>query len=910
MWLPAEFSLADAKLLSSTEDFSLRRRLFGPLGRKHGASVFRPLNGNDWVRLANGVTGAIQRNAEAAPQPQTETRIRASSASHAVSSTEQFGADTRSEASGAAQIESATRAAPQTQDNSDHGSTRHWSGARDADVLDGWRAYRTSFVAAAPPALQIVHSSALASWAIAAFLLCLVAGGWLARRQREVYVVCMAVAAGAAIVLPAALASLATGVFLGLLMSLIGMPSRAPKTDDTPTKTWNHAIGTGVVAFAAILVFIERTLAQPSTVDEQPASRAIADHPAGSGASETANSPEPNAIHSVMIPTGASGQPVGTKWYVGERLLRELFKSAQSRQMSARDWLLRDMACEGELRERDEGSGIVAGEWKLTLAIDVMARGTTIALPFVEREAKWTATATLDGIPAAISWNSDGHGCEIQVIEPGTYDLAISFVPQIEAIGERYQIELTFPEVVGARVSIRYPASLVRLQATGAVPSSQSGSTRGMLVRELDGSGRLKIAWPRTDSPQDETQGLRVSELYWLHIDGDDVWLDAKYIVEGSSRRPEALTIAFDPQWQLVSPQDDMSSSSPRDAGERRTARITLPPDDIDRQEVTIQWRLAQTISLGNSKLPPIGLISVSVTQRWFAVSTGTATKCEVLDESDGSPGTPEEFLARWGELAITPGEPPPVVTRLDSDVTPAIAVRPRIVEPATVESLQIAAGIGGLRVQFQCDVTPNGASVFQFPLSVSEELATDEVILSRNGETIPLRCSQPSKDVLHIFFGQGLADEFRITVLGHVPQNEAASYVVPRITAADSSTQRVQLFRDDDVLLQLEGLTTNVRPDGQTLESPPPQWQGQVAGLYLIAPSSFASARLIVKPNHVQTAGRTLIMLAREVDTWWATFACHLTVEQGELSTLKLRHRRIGSVRLNFRAASPRQST
>jgi hypothetical protein len=48
VWLPAEFSLADTKLLSSAEDFSLRRRLFGPFGRDQGASVFHPLNGSDW----------------------------------------------------------------------------------------------------------------------------------------------------------------------------------------------------------------------------------------------------------------------------------------------------------------------------------------------------------------------------------------------------------------------------------------------------------------------------------------------------------------------------------------------------------------------------------------------------------------------------------------------------------------------------------------------------------------------------------------------------------------------------------------------------------------------------------------------------------------------------------------------
>jgi hypothetical protein len=885
VWLPAEFSLADSSLLSTHAEFSLRRRLFGRFGREHDSPVFRPLNGSDWVRLANSVTGVIQLNAEARPQPSNESTRRANSSSHAIGPNEPFNADTEALAQRAEDSELAARAEPSTDDGNNQGSARSWSATGGAGALAGWRSYRTGFVAEGPPSLTVVHSSALMSWALVAFLLCFVTGGWLARWKLEVYVMCEAAAASAAILLPAAFSLPATGAFLGLLLSLIGIPPRAPVTADTPTKTWTQAIVTGALVLMAISVLARRTYAQPSTVDEQQASRAAGDYPAELRRSDPAN---PTATHSVMIPTGADGRPVGTKWYVGEQLLRELFMSARAGQMSGRDWLLRDMACEGDLRERAEGSGIVAREWKLIFAIDVMARDTTIFLPLLLREARWNSTASLDGIPAAISWNHDGRGCEIQVTEPGAYNLEFTFVPRVETVGERDSIELTIPAMAGGRVTVRYPASLARLETTGTVLSSVSGSTTGLLVRELDGSGRLRFSWPRADSPQEESQGLRVSELYWLHIDGSDVWLDAKYIVEGSTRRPETLTVAYDPAWRLR-PSEDINSSPAREAGERSTVRVAIPPDDIDRQEVTIHWQLAQAISLGNLKLPPIGLTSLPATQRWFAVSSSEAMKCEILDQLDSLPGTPEEFLARWGESAI-PGEPPPVVTRLDPDVTPALALRPRLAEPTTVESLQIAAGKDGLRVQFQCDVTPNGTDVFQFPLRVSEKLEIDEVILSRAGETIPLRWSRPGEQVLQIFCEQGLADEFRITVRGHVPRNESASYAVPRITAVGTSALQVQLYRDDDVLLRLERLTTTTRPDGQTLESPPPEWKGHVVGLFMVAPSSFTSARLTVTPNHVQTAGRTVTMLGREVDTWWATFACQLTVEQGELSVLRLR--------------------
>jgi hypothetical protein len=836
------------------------------------------------VRLVNRVSKATKLQTDSAQESTEVNALREPVSPRAASSFGQSSVTDGNAPSGESPIDVARQTG--THENRNH--VKRWTGARHQDALGGWRVYRTGFVAAGPPPLIIAHTPAITAWSIATFLLCLLSGGWLAARQRAMYVIGVAAAAVLALVVSAAYAPLATGAFLGLLASLLFARPRAPLADETLTKTWSRATVMGAVFLTAPIVFAGAALAQQTPDVVPQAANAGTDHLEDNREGPGAAPPQPAAIHAVMIPADVKGRPVGTKWYVGERLLRELFESSRSEQMTGRDWLLRDLACEGELRGGDDKEGVVAGEWKLTLSIEVLARNTTIALPLVRRQARWAPAATLDGIPAAISWNTDGRRCEIQIVEPGAYELAISFVPQIDTVGDRQQIELSVPERVGAQLLVRYPPALSGLETVRVVPSSQASSTPGLLTGELDGSGQLTVDWPRDGSPQNAAQGLRVSELYWLHLDGGEVWLDAKYVVEGGARRPETLTVAYDSVWQLLS-SDDVISRDQGETGPRRTARIALPPDDIDRQEVAMHWRLAQAVPLGNFKIPPIALASLPVTQRWFAISSVTAIQCEILDAEGGLSGTPEEFLARWGGPEIH-DDSSTTVSRVESAVTPVVSVRPRTSEPAVIESLQIAAGNDGLRIQFQCEVTASGMDMFQFPLMLSEEITIDEVIIDRSGQPIPLRWSRPDANLLHIFFGQGLTDEFRITVRGHVKRNDSATYAVPRIAAEESSLERVQFYRDDDVLLEIEGLAANVRPDNAAVESPPAGSLGHVAGAYLIPPQSFSSTRLVVQENHVQTSGKTLTMLEREADSWWATFACQLAVEQGALGILRLR--------------------
>ena len=239
-----------------------------------------------------------------------------------------------------------------------------------------------------------------------------------------------------------------------------------------------------------------------------------------------------------------SGQAVGNKHYVDETFLRKLYELAGD-DHAARDWLLMDVACEGELVERAEPRAIVAGQWKLILDLEVLARDTTINLPLRRDEATWQSAASLDGLPAEIQWDPDGRSCAIEIAEPGRYTLTIPFTPGIQRSGPQHQIDLSVPAVPGGRFQLRHPVDVTGLELTGVTTTTtQAADLPKSFDGELDGSGRVAARWLQQPEPGGESPGLRATELQWLHVGQDRVELFVKFIVEGGVRRPETLTVA------------------------------------------------------------------------------------------------------------------------------------------------------------------------------------------------------------------------------------------------------------------------------------------------------------------------------------------------------------------------------
>ena len=869
VWLPAEFAATGLEANRLGDGFNWRRRLFGPLGRPNDARPFHPLRSEDWrwpaSEVADASTNSVNGGSAAGLQQER--------------SADQQKPGAAGEIVQVAHLEERAAAAPPMQ-------TRPIAQASPA----GWRLYETSFVGEMPPPVVIASPAASTAWSVAAFLLCLVAGKSVRRRRRNLFVLLVAIAAGSSLLLPITFSPPATGALLGLILSPFVELRRFRVTEESPTQTWDRRATVAFLAAAFLTALGSASVGQSTENAPAPESSISITKPEAAEEAAPNKSERPGEVHRVLIPTEADLTPSGSKYYVSEPFLRHLLRASESQSVANRQWVLFDAAYTGELRERAQPAGVVAGRWTLTFELEAPARDTAVVLPLVHDEAEWSGTATLDGVPVKIEWNEGGRGCRVEVAEPGRYQLAISCVPRTNETGRDARVQLTIPPIPGAAIRVSYPRDLDGLEVPTATTVRQDSATAGQLAAELDGSDQLLLSWPLSESSPEAAQGLRVHHLRWLRIELDDVELETKYIIDGGVRRPDTLAIVFDDRWRLLEGSPAVNHRVETDSQGRRVVRVSLSPGDVDRQEVHLRWKLKGAQTLGRLRLPSIELASVPEIQRWLAVSNDPRLKCEMLSGAMVTSGTANEFLAMWGASSAD-NQSLNVFTNIESSTEWTLAVEPRSSESKIDQVIHVAAGGGGLRVEYLADIAPSQSEEFQFPLTASAELTIDEVVVTQGGAQVPVRWTRPTENAVNVFFAQRTADAYRLTVRGHVPARARGAYALPTVSAASSPTAvQTQFYREPDVLLEVDGLGEVGALDDNALDPSPTQWGARLTSGYQLGPPAFESVRLFVTPNRMQTAGQSLTTLTYEPDGWWATFSCQLTVERGQLDSLRLR--------------------
>ena len=524
----------------------------------------------------------------------------------------------------------------------------------------------------------------------------------------------------------------------------------------------------------------------------------------------------------------------------------------------------------------------------MTLDLDVLGRDTTIRLPLVREEAAWPATVQLDGIPLPLEWGDDGRSCTFDVAEPGRYELTISFVPRVRDVAGQNQIELTLPPQWGAALELRHPTELSGLVVTGANVQRRDDRAAGLLDGDLDDSGRMVLRWPRAETPAGP-KDVRITELRWLQVGAAGVEMEVKYVAPRDARLPPALTISADQRWKLVTDDQAIEDVSVTEgAGGRKSVRIALRAEDAQRSEVTLRWRLADPPSLGRLRLPPMELESPLASSSWLAISSDPTLECEIVGGAGLPVETGEEFLTLWG-VEENRELPQIVLGNVASANGLSVGMRPRLVESAIDEVLHVAAGADAVRVQYLADVAPGRAQRFQFPMTVPADLVIDQITVTQAGRPIALRWSRPSASRVNVFFGEQVAEPYRVSLAGHVLVRGSNGCALPRVASAslDAVVERVQVYRDEAVLVDVQG---PANADDAAADLPPAGWNARLVAAYQLDSNVADQVRLAIQPNRVETVGETLTTLTHEQALWWATFNCRLVVRQGELDTLRLR--------------------
>ncbi len=846
--LPDEYAAEGGGLGNASTNFNWRRRLFGILGRPNEARPFNPLIFDSSVPWTN---------------PSSETNAIASQADTSQKLPQKWG------------------------DLDKNAIVSHITPT--AVPAPGWHRYSEPFIAGGPAPIIVMHPPATTAWTVFVLLVFFLCGRWMRRSRSEVFALALALAAGIALVVPNPYADPASGAVLGLMLSLLAEWSLRPIAAEGSSHP--HRIKTAIARATTVAIAIGLS---KFTLAQSPKAQILPQDVSSS------------AIQRILIPIDAEGRQSGSKFYVSESFLRALISADSDSTYHQGQWLLRDAAIAGELREDAGRTNIVAGDWVLTFSIETLTRDTTILLPLDRAAADWSKTSMLDGVPQPLVWR-DGNTCAVKVAEPGRYSLSVACLPKTTTADGRNQLELAVPRVPGTKVELRFPENTTGLDLPNAIIQPPRAGSANRLDAVLDSTGKLIVCWSRGGKQEGGKQGFSIAALHWLNITPTKTELTVKYVVEGGPHRPDSFTVAYDDRWKLVS--DDKSAVDELRNAKRsgpHAIRVPILPNATDRQEVLLRWRLAESTALGNFCLPPVELTSAPENKHWLAVSVDPSLEIEIPDSS-ASDGTVNEFISKWGPSAPE-ATPQLVLSNFDPNRAWTIAIRPHEMETGGEETLNVAAGLSALRVMYEVKATPGNFAAYRLELSVPGNLSVQDLVATEEDRAVPLRWSRSADNRVSIFFGHPLAKPYRLVLDGSIPIDARAQASLPHIStwATKSATQKIRLYRDDDVHVDLKGLLPSTESKAEPIDRPPPDWVVRPVTVCYLDNNLATVPRVVVAPNALKVSGETLTALTVEGGAWWANYRCGLVVEDGALDVLPLRFPNIWSGPFDVQSSVP----
>ena len=726
------------------------------------------------------------------------------------------------------------------------------SSANDTPTMpDGMATYQFSFVNTPTPFVIVSHWRTTSAMALAMFLLCAV-GSQLARCRLRTIVWLALASAGASLLLTANWAPLATAATLGFATGAVWR--------------WIH-LGHRPLP-AALAIFVAGLVIPVSAFA----------------------APEPPTIERILVPVDGDGKPVGTKYFVATDFLRQLL--AQSDVASRTEgWLLADMRCDGQLVPGTGKAGVTSGPWSLILEIEVLAQDVTVNLPLVQGEARWPTAALVDGIPAPIAWHDDGQGCSIRVTEPGRHQLSISFEPQLTETKSNRSFSLSLPPVAGAELRVLGPTGLGEVSLDGTPLMRREEAQRSAWHGTLNTVGRLNLAWPRNRAFDGGDSNRQVDQLMRLHIARTGLALDLQLIQKGSLAWPDTIVVAVAAGWRW-SPNEslEVEHRTEKLPDGRQAVVVRIPPATQNNARLSLQFTATDFSPLGRVRPPAVEILSLPLERRWLAVTCDSQFACKAsgpVDELSDAPAELAKELDR-GDVSA-----PNIVLDLDqADPNWHLAVRPAKARSTLRDRLSIAAGKAQFRVNYRVDVIPQGADRFGWSLAVPENLSIENVELTAGDESIPSEWVRVDPRRVNVFFDRAAERAYRLELHCTLPMPADGLLPLPRIASVGQpdANQVVALYREEDVLAEWRFPQEPPWIESGASLTAPFDDQTRFVRAFTIDATTAEDVQVAVSTGDPVLHGATLTTVARDSDnSWEATWACDLRVEQGTIDALRI---------------------
>ena len=744
LWAPEQYEVD-----TTQENYSLLRvhwwkRLFGPLARSRGETVFNPLQGASWKQL-----GAAPQELQQQPTDQS-TGIRANLVS-------------------TADVSRWGRALPV--------KNPQWNSPLATTLANRERRAQTIEFVEGLPTLTVRRAYVQRALWYALLLLTVVLGVWQLAHYPNVTILAGAVAGAACLVVPAQWLTFPQAVFLGLIAAAIArVAMKSCQFRDDRASSLQTAVQSIVLLTVGCLL---NPSAQAQPLRSQP-------------------------IFRVLVPIDSQGSPQGEEVYLSEKFYKKLQGSSRQVANGNAKVVLLNANYSGSLSEEVQGNtsdidASLTGLWTLRWKVESFVPNARLFLPLRRNEAHWnTRLHRLDGVPVKLQWHPEGRGCWVTLPETGIHSLQLFARPYYATEGGSAVLRLHIPPLPGATIDLELSPNVDEVQVTGAVRTAALGPLEpwhGL----LGGKDVLELQWTLKGANGNAAIWERIEQSAWLHVDPATTRLEVRFSLSGYHGDSLLIDLDVSPQLKLEalgegSPiAEVIGPTATQPSRLQLQLRPGLPADLV----IPLRFELQREVSVGRLFFPRVRLRGSLPAKNLFAVSVSSGLSYDEQVSNDLRSIEPVEFSESWN----SPAEQPLYAYALGPvDPEWSLRVWPDPQSVSVQQSLRVHCSLNTARVDFEAAVTELTGSWLFHHLEVSESLQIDSIAvrgaLQGSGESnsVPVRWNRVSATKAVVFLGRPLRDAHWIRLQGHVDITKASEIELPQVRLLHGKRDEIHL--------------------------------------------------------------------------------------------------------------------
>ncbi len=836
LWAPEQYEIVDAQQLVSAQSISWWKRLFGPLARSRGETVFNPASRASWTQLwASSL--ADQPTSQLVDPLETNFDLSAD--------------DSRW-----------LRATPI--------KSPLWNSPVASTLADVSRRAQTVEFVEGLPTLTVRRAFVQRALWYAVVLLTVVLGVWQIAHYPNATLFAGAMAGAACLVVPPHWLTIPQAVFLGLLAATIvrvALRSTQLSSDRSPSLR-------KVVQTTAIILLCCRP-----------------DSPAQAQPSDA--SANKQNLPRVLVPIDSQGRPQGEDVYLTTEFLNQLQHSPQQVTNDGAKLVLLTANYVGSLPGELEAS--LTEPWTLRWKVESYVPNARLFLPLRRDEANWIESAhRLDGVPVKLDWRPEGQGCSVTLPETGIHRLQLTAQPRVTRNDRTAKLRLHVPPLPGATLDLTRAPQVDKLQIRGASPTANSGNLEpwhGLLgTQEV-----LELQW--TSKVADNTASWeRLEQSAWLHVDPASARLDVQLSLTGYQATSLWLDLDVSAQLKLEPPGPDspiteVIAPSP---GRPNRLRVKLRPGLSPDLVIPLRFELQRAGSVGRIFFPSVRVHGSPPVQNLFAVSVSAGLSYDEKVSNNLRSIEPAEFSRSWNAQSVEP-----LYAYAMGPEAPdwSLRVWPDPQSLTAQQSLRVHCLPNAVRVNFEAVIDELTGSWLSHRLEVPEALRIDTITVrdtlrdASGANSVPVRWSRVSPTEAVVFLGRPLRHAHLLQLQGHVNATKAPEIDLPqvRLLRGERGEIHLDLYRTEEV--QVSWVDLQRAPEeipeqkivhrGEEILVGHFSWRTSQA-------SELSPLRLEKNDQKFDTATVTSVQFGS--DGWTAQLNSQLAVRQGIVNRLSLK--------------------